>query len=443
MSKGDIITSNDFPAFMVAPYDQVSGKETVTLEIPSNTVGALSGLVGDYLLNHKPTMYGSGTSSSWSTNCEVCFGVVTPDGANIVRTSDIVTITAAGSKQFYPDAISSVGNGWSMSEDQQNPVMVGVDQLLKHPIYTKTYLKVKAMLLWRPAGETKWSKSTSFTANSAPTASYYHIPHQNTFIGEYDEMGTLPQVNRVAALKVGISVNSESLGVVGDGPSAARVYRVSADGNTYLLNPKPTVMNGYVSYERNYKTDHGSNHSKYDLGNVPVVNGHLPCGVVIFSKTPNLTDDMKHPRKSPTGDTFFNQGERVRIDLSVHLRADATGAEWYVRSVTRNVSGSESRGSWGRMSGSGFNNQYSTSVAANATLPNANTTAVRPGNHNGLLDWNNPLADEFVILPGDQIVLNGFTYVAGSGRKGDHLSGYGNTTAYQSFDIAIPIKLLE
>ena len=441
--KGALATGVDFPAFIVVPYDQVSGKEVTPLNIPASPVAGLTGLVADKASNHKPAMYASGTSTLWTANCEVCFGVVTDNGAKVLLTSDIVTIAPAASKQFYPSADSTTGNGWNVSLDQQTSLLEGIDQLLKHTVHTKVFMKVKAMLLWRPAGQTKWSRAVSFTANNEPLPSFFQIPAQSTYVGVYDEALTLPKVNRVAEVKVSFCTNSEPLGVVGDGPADVKVFRVSTDANTYLLNPFPQVVAGYPKYERNAQLQGGVKYGKYDLGSVPAVAGFAPCGVVTFAKNLNLSDDLKHPKVSPTGDAFFNEGERVRIDVSVPLRTDATGAEWFVRTVTRNISGSESRGSWSKMSGSGFNNQYLTSLTSNATLPNTNTTLVRPGSYDGVISWGASPVEEFVLLPGDQLFLSDFTYVAGSGKQGDANSAYATPGAYNRFDIGLPITLLE
>lgn len=423
-TDGPINTSVAFPTVTISPYDSGSGKEVLPLVAPAKNPNSFAGYIGDYSVNAAPGGF-SGSAGNWSVGCEVCYGVHIGNNT-AVRTSPIATIPSSGGKRFYPS------HGWgTYYEDEVNnryarSRLDGKEQLLTSVADPNSFLTAYGILLWRPVGQTTWSMAVDFTGNNFPIASEYRIPNQSAFGGGgITLLESLPGgVTSVDTVNIGYVVNSESLGDVNTGCSNVNVYMVDGTGVSHqMLGQPPTSAVLFYHRGRNVLNANGTNSgfTLLETGagataiTTPSGYKYVPCGMISFQKLPDLNDFTRSPEGSPKGDQFFTAGERVRVNLSVPPSARSTGVEWYMRTVVKNVSGSLSYTPWGRMSGSGYTNQYVTTVTPNATLPTANTTANVLGNADGKVDWNDAISEYFDLEVGDIVQMAGVTFVQTSG----------------------------
>lgn len=348
--------------------------------------------------NQPPRPYDSGSTSS--TSMEYCWGIIMP-GNTMVRLSDIFTSNRI---QFYG------GNGWS--EDEGSYSNVGVRCLVKMGTTNRMFMGVTGIFMWRKVGSSAWCTSVNTTINDFPIASYTTVSSNlyDNSSAKYTEGNTFPSFTFAEEIRVNWNSYSAPLGLTGLPGNVQAYARNNLD--QYVI-PKNGVY--VVNYSAGYwdKTALGVPYTdtSYNTGTIMQAS-------IIALPTNQLMDDPANRESvsSPKGDEFYTGLNTYAISLAVPAHANASGANFYLRQVTRSaIDGSLTRGPWYAATTNipEENGQFAKTIRGyntNAVTPPAtNTTNTYASSYVGKVIWDNG-ANPVDFEVGDQFRLQSVTH---------------------------------
>lgn len=328
--------------------------------------------------NRPPQPYDSGSTSS--TSMEYCWGIIMP-GNTMVRLSEIFTSNRI---QFYGD------NGWSVDENSQ--VNRGQRCLLKMGTTNRMFMGVTGTFMWRKVGSVAWCTSVNVTQNSFPIASYTTVSSSlyDNSSAKYTEGATFPSFGFAEEIRINWNSYSGPLGLSG---SAGTVQAYAKNNMDQYVIPKngDYVVGHSVSYSNKVELGVPYNDTSYNTGAIYQVS-------IIALPTNQLMDDPANRESvsAPKGDEFYTGLNTYAIGLAVPAHANASGANFYLRQVTRSaIDGSLARGPWyvattNVPEENGAFSKVIRSYNTNAVTPSTtNTTNTYANSYVGKVSWDN------------------------------------------------------